>query len=132
MNTNFRSVIIIELSILAVILISGCNKQITKQVAPPDAHFVPVEGAPIQVITVNPEYPSDAAKDGIEGMVWVKVLVDTTGTVTDAIISQDSGKEVGFEKAALDAAYKTKWKPAKSGNIPIAVWVTYKIDFSLK
>jgi len=132
MSTNFRSVIIIELSIIAVVLFSGCNKQMVRQAVPTDSLFVPVEEAPIQVKSVTPDYPTEAANEGIEGTVWVKALIDKTGTVIDAIIFKDSGKGAGFEEAALNAAYKTKWKPAKSDGKPIAVWVTYKLDFNIK
>jgi len=80
-----------------------------------------------------PVYPEEATLRGIEGEVYVKVFVSAKGDVTKAIILKDSGKNVGFEEAAMRAARKAKWKPAisKDGE-PVGVWVAYPIKFTLK
>ena len=84
------------------------------------------------VKSVSPEYPQGALEMGITGTVWLKVLVDETGRIAEAKIVKDSGKDVGFEEAALAAALKTEWKPATVNGRPISVWITYKIDFDIK
>lgn len=80
-----------------------------------------------------PVYPEEATLRGIEGEVYVKVFVSAKGDVPKAIILKDSGKNVGFEEAAMRAARKAKWKPAisKDGE-PVGVWVAYPIKFTLK
>lgn len=88
--------------------------------------------APVLVKNVDPKYPEQAFRDGIEGIVWLKVVIDSAGKVTDATITEDSGKDVGFEEAALEAAYKTKWKPALEKGRPISIYVTYKIEFAIR
>jgi protein TonB len=84
------------------------------------------------VVSVTPKYPDLAQRANIEGTVWVKALVDKEGKVRDVIIVKNSGANAGFEEAAIDAAKQTVWKPAISNGQPIAVWVTYKVDFKLK
>jgi len=116
----------------------SCSRSVSKdQGTPPNAeisgeHFAPIEKAPIMVKSVSPEYPQGALEMGITGTVWLKVFVDERGRILEAKIVEDSGKDVGFEEAALAAAVKTKWKPATSNGKPISVWITYKVDFDIK
>ena len=37
----------------------------------------------------------------------------------------------GFEEAALEAAYKSKYTPGMEGDRPVAVWVSYMVKFKL-
>jgi len=102
-----------------------------KLLPPPDS-FVAYEEAPIIVENVLPIYPEIARRAGIEGIVWVSVLLDKSGSVRDVRISRESGRNAGFEEAAIEAARLTVWKPAISNGQPVALWVSYKIVFTLK
>jgi len=102
------------------------------ELLPTPDEFVAYEEAPEKVIDVKPTYPEMARRAGIEGVVWVNALVDREGKVRDVIIVKDSGANAGFEDAAIDAAKKTIWKPAISNGQPVALWITYKILFTLK
>lgn len=106
--------------------------RVMDELLPTPDEFVPFEDAPVQVTTVMPKYPDLAQRANIEGTVWVKALVDKEGKVRDVIIVKPSGANAGFEEAAIEAAKQGVWKPAISNGQPIAVWVTYKIDFKLK
>jgi TonB family protein len=107
-------------------------ESIRDELFPDPEEFVPREVDPVQINTVNPVYPPLAQRAGIQGAVWVKALVDEEGKVLDVIIVKDSGAKAGFAEAAMDAAYKTTWKPAIANGQPIALWVTYKVEFVLK
>jgi protein TonB len=80
----------------------------------------------------TPIDPPIAQRAGVEGVVWVKALVDKEGKVRDVIIVKESGANAGFEEAAIDAAKATVWKPAIANGQPIALWVTYKVEFVLR
>lgn len=80
----------------------------------------------------EPDYPEMARKAGVEGVVWVQVLVDKDGNVRDAIVVKESGVNAGFEEAALEAAKKRIYRPAMQNNQPVAVWVAYKVRFQLR
>lgn len=99
---------------------------------PPPEEFVPYDEAPIPIKEIQPDYPPLARQAGIEGIVWVKALVDKNGKVRDAIIFKPSGASAGFEEEAVKAAYKNEYKPAISNNQPVAVWVVYPVRFTLK
>ncbi len=105
---------------------------ILSELLPSPDQFVPYEEAPVQVVIVTPEYPALAQRAGVEGTVWIKALVDKEGQVRDVLIVKDSGANAGFEESAIDAAKQTVWKPAIANGQPIAVWITYKIDFKLR
>jgi protein TonB len=99
---------------------------------PPPDEFVPYDEDPVPIKEVQPEYPPLAKQAGIEGVVWVKVLVDKNGKVRDAIILKPSGASAGFEEAALAAVSKWEFKPAISNNQPVAVWAMLPVRFVLK
>lgn len=86
---------------------------------------------PAEMITgVEVTYPEEAEKQKIEGDVWVKALVDTTGSVKDVRIMKTSGSDL-LDKAATKSAYGCKFKPALVEDKPVAVWVSYKMTFTL-
>ncbi len=93
---------------------------------------VATDRAPVLLKSPSPGYPLDALKAGKTGTVWVKALVDSRGKVRKAIIEEESGEDVGFEEAALEAAYKREYRPAQFENKPVAVWVSYQVSFQLK
>lgn len=99
---------------------------------PTPDEFVAVEQVPVEVYNETPVYPEMAERAGIEGVVWVRALVDKEGRVRDAIIQKASGTNAGFEDAALEAAHKNRYKPAIQNGRPIPVWVSYRVVFELK
>ena len=60
---------------------------------PASDEFVPVEIYPEMIHEVKPEYPRLAKLAGIEGVVWVKALVDKSGDVRQAIVGKSCGTQ---------------------------------------
>ena len=98
---------------------------------PASDEFIAVEEIPQAIRLEKPDYPEMARKAGIEGNVWVRVLVDKEGNVRDVIIEKESGSNAGFEEEAKKAAFMGKWTPAIQNNQPVPCWVSYKIEFTL-
>lgn len=94
--------------------------------------FISYDEAPIIVENVQPVYPEMARRAGLTGEVWVNVLVGKDGSVKDVRILKCTNEGVGFEEAAVAAAFKNAWKPAISNGQPLAIWTAYKIVFKLK
>jgi protein TonB len=103
----------------------------SEDIFPGPEDTVVVDRAPELIEAPAPGYPLDALKACISGTVRVKALVDTKGRVRKAIIDKPSGEEIGFEKAALEAAFKRVYRPAEFQNKPVAVWVSYEVKFDL-
>jgi protein TonB len=108
------------------------NIENADELLPKPDEFVAFEEAPQPIETASPTYPEMARRAGVEGVVWVQSLVDKEGKVRDVRIVKPSGANAGFEEAAIEAAKKTLWKPAISNGQPVAVWISYKIIFTLK
>jgi TonB family protein len=98
----------------------------------PRGTFIPYDNPPVAINSVLPEYPDLARRTGLEGVVWLEVLIDKDGTVRDVSVVKCNNKDMGFEDAAMAAAWKSIWKPAISNGLPIAVRVTYSVVFKLK
>ncbi len=91
--------------------------------------FLPVELPPVPVKVVAPEYPDIAKRAGIEGTVWVRILVDKTGKAKKALIMK-SDEDV-FNQYAIDAALQFVFTPAMMNNGPVAVWASMPFRFKL-
>ena len=103
----------------------------TAEVPPDPEAFIEVDSEPKFKEQVDPIYPVEAREAGIQGKLWVRVLINKNGRVSEAIISEPSGLNVGFEKSALQAAVNTTWEPAMKNGTPIQLWVNYQIQFKL-
>jgi protein TonB len=90
--------------------------------------FYSVEEKPKRLSTVVPEYPEIAKRTGIEGTVLLKLLVNREGRVDSVKVQK--GPEV-FQKAAITAARKTVFSPARQNDRPVACWVVIPFRFVL-
>lgn len=104
---------------------------------PPFIEIVPyykLEIKPKPLKSPVPNYPYEAKKKGIEGMTVVKMLVDTDGSVMDVEVLKSSGNQ-WLDEAALDAALKSKFKPAEhyfnGKSYKVRVWVSRPFKFRL-
>lgn len=77
------------------------------------------------------KYPEIARKAGVEGRVYVNVLIDEKGNVVDTRILKSLGNN-GCDEAAVEAIKAVKWKPAKQRDKPVKVWVGIPVVFKLK
>ncbi len=93
--------------------------------------FVPVEKIPAPVKLQDPSYPEEALLKGVEAIVWICVLVDTNGSVKDAIIEKVTITNAGFGEAAKEAALYGEWEPAIQNNTPVPCWISYKVEFRI-
>lgn len=83
--------------------------------------------APVPLRTAPPEYPEELRQDGVRGLVTVKCAIDEQGNVTEATVEKSSN--AAFDKAALAAIKKWKFKPASQDGKPVAVKISIPIKF---
>jgi TonB family protein len=80
----------------------------------------------------NPTYPGSALSSGKEGWVMVSFVISPTGDVTEPMIEDSSGVE-DFERAALRAVERWKYKPATQDGEPVEqAMVKTRIYFQLE
>ena len=89
------------------------------------------DGEYLPIVKVAPIYPRRAQSRGIEGYVIVEFTVTVTGTVRDVFVVESSSSI--FERAAVNAALKFKYKPRVVDGEPVEVpGVRNKITFQLE
>jgi TonB family protein len=93
----------------------------------PDSTII-VDAPPVPACEVVPEYPEALRFSGVEGVVWMRILVSDNGTVMGAVVKKSSGYRQ-LDVAALRAAVRTPYKPAILNGRPLAVWKTYSVTF---
>ena len=89
------------------------------------------DGDYLPIVKVAPIYPRRAQSRGIEGYVIVEFTVTRTGTVRDVTVVESTSSL--FERAAVNAAAKFKYKPRVVDGSAIEVpGVRNKITFQLE
>ncbi|HGY55415.1 MAG TPA: energy transducer TonB [Caldithrix abyssi] len=91
--------------------------------------FFAVSQKPVLIHKEKPVYPDLARKAGIEGIVVVLVTIGKDGSVEDAKIYKSLPM---LDEAALAAAKKCKFKPAKQRDKFVRVKMTIPFHFKLK
>ena len=89
------------------------------------------DGEYLPIVKVQPVYPRRALQRGIEGFVIVEFTVDKTGAVKNPVVVQAEPEGL-FNRAAVDAALKFKYKPRVVNGEPTEVsGVQNRITFEL-
>jgi len=80
--------------------------------------------------TPSPSYPESARRDGREGRVLLRVLVDHQGRIKQVDINSSSGSDV-LDHAAAEAIKRWRFHPARYGDKPVESWLRIPIEFRL-
>ncbi len=99
-----------------------------------ETFFVAVEKMPepiggIGAIQKNITYPEIAKRAGIQGRVYVKAFVDSTGAVTKTKLIRGIGG--GCDEVAMEAVSKVKFTPGMQRGKRVNVQITVPILFNL-
>lgn len=78
------------------------------------------DGEYLPIVRVAAQYPRRAQQRGIEGYVIVEFTVTKLGTISDPVVVEANPTGI-FDKAALDAVLKYKYKPRVLNGEAIAV-----------
>ncbi len=78
---------------------------------------------------VHAAYPAEAAAAGLDGVVVLKLDIDTSGHVTDVAVAESAGH--GFDAAASEAARQFEFEPASRDGVPVRARILYRYKFTL-
>jgi len=94
--------------------------------------FVPYEvpPKPLNLDEINFEYPEYLRNSGIEGTVYLELLIDKKGNVRNVILRKSI--HPGLDKIAVENAWKLKFSPAMQREKPVMVWYAFPVKFKLK
>jgi TonB family protein len=105
------------------------QKEGAKLLKADESGFIQVDKAPALISELKPVYPNEAKLSGIEGSVYLKLLIDENGNVAKAKVER--GVKDILDNSALTAVKKAKFSPAMVNSKPIKVWVVLPISFKL-
>jgi len=92
--------------------------------------FLAYDSPPQVIRSVSPEYPELASEAEAEGAVQVEVTIDETGRVIFArVVASDTIESLNL--AALEAAKKFLFKPAKQRDVPVKCRIVIPFRFTL-
>lgn len=89
------------------------------------------EAVPIYKENPAPTYPQVARRRGMQGSVFLDVLVSPHGRVKDLRVAQSSGHDV-LDQAAVMAVRAWTFEPARRGDEAVEMWVKVPVRFELK
>ena len=95
-----------------------------------DTIYTKVDENPVPVKTPPPSYPDSLKREGVSGVVAVTIVIDETGAVASTAVAKSSHPD--FERPALEAVGKWKFKPAKKDGNAVKVKVTLPLRFSVE
>ncbi len=94
--------------------------------------FGNADGDYLPIVKVAPIYPRRALTRGLEGWVLLEFTVTKLGTVVDIKVLESDPPNI-FDKAAVSAAAKFKYKPKVVNGEPIdTAGVLHRISFELE
>ena len=99
-------------------------------IAPPTG---PVAGVQLEYAQAPaPAYPRDALRDGVEGSVLLKVLVDTDGRPLDVQVARSSGNR-SLDRAAREQVLRQwRFRPAMQGGRAVQAIGLVPVEFRLQ
>ncbi|ATC64056.1 hypothetical protein CMV30_08885 [Nibricoccus aquaticus] len=95
-----------------------------------DTIYTKVDENPVPVKTPPPRYPDSLKREGVSGVVAVTIVIDETGAVASTSVAKSSHPD--FERPAMEAVAKWKFKPAKKDGAAVKVKVTLPLRFSVE
>jgi protein TonB len=97
---------------------------------------IPTDGAPIEATSlavtrrVDPAYPPASRREGDEGTVRLRVLVDERGLPQDIEVLKTSGHP-RLDEAASTAVKRWRFRAATEGSRPVKAWTQVSVTFRL-
>ncbi len=86
---------------------------------------------PVRVDLPRSEYPPDALRDGFEGVVKLRLVVDEEGNVREATVLSDPGRGLGAA-AARAAKRWFKFRPARKDGAAVATEIPFTVEFQIQ
>jgi TonB family protein len=83
--------------------------------------------------TLQPAYPEMARLAGIQGRVFVRVLIDEQGRAAKAeIVKRVPADTKVFDKATIDYIMSARFSPGQINGKKVSVWMTIPVRFLLQ
>jgi TonB family protein len=98
----------------------------------PGGLIVKSGSGPRPIREVIPEYPEDERKRGVEGVVELAILVNSQGGVDSVRVVLNTTNSRLLERSAVQAAFRSRYMPAKREGKKISRWIQRPYRFEKK
>ena len=88
------------------------------------------DGDVIPIVRIEPQFPREALINGISGWVVVEFIIEPDGSVSKPRVVDSDPPRV-FDRNAIRAIFKWKFKPRIVDGKPVARRATQRLDFEL-
>lgn len=88
-----------------------------------------LDNRPVPMSQAAPRHPRDLLKAKTEGLVVLLFVVNESGRIEDPRVETSSHPD--FEKPALDAVKRWKFKPGQKDGKPVSTYVRQPIRFTI-
>ena len=88
------------------------------------------EGDVIPIVRIEPQFPREALIEGISGFVEIEFTIEPDGSVSDPKIIDSQPRRM-FDRNAIRAIYKWKFKPRIVDGKPVARRATQRLEFNV-
>ncbi len=122
--------IVFVIMLLAAAVHAQSNEPINTREYVENVDVVPELVGGVKELAKHIKYPEAAAKEGIQGTVYVKAYVGETGMIDDVAVEKSPSDLLS--QAALDAVRQVRFKPGKQGDKAVKVVVVIPVKFALK
>ena len=96
-----------------------------------DSRQEAVDARPVLLNNPQPLFTEAARKNKVQGVVRVRILVDSNGAVREVILKR--GLPDGLNEQAIRAAYQMRFRPAIKNGQPVSYWMNnVEIEFNLR
>jgi protein TonB len=103
---------------------------------PPEPGRPGINGVTIPVLIadskVAPDYPELARAARLGGRVILEAVIRSDGTVAEVSVLQCTRPDLGFEEAAIDAIRQWRYEPARQNGVPVDVYFTVVVEFTVQ
>ena len=96
-----------------------------------EVKFIPYDDPPQPIKEIRPVYPQSAQDIGAEGTVIILAFISANGKLLECEVLKGTSF-LELDIAAIEAIYKTTFKPAKQGKNRMGVWFSIPVNFRLK
>lgn len=87
---------------------------------------------PRPIAWVFPEYPDEEKKNGVEGVVKLSIHINKEGKVIEVVVLENTTNSESCAAAAIEAAYASRFFPAKEGARTVSSWISQPYRFDIK
>ena len=88
-----------------------------------------VEDLPVALSPIQPAYPEDARRAGVEGRVSMLIYIDETGTVRKVEVQKSPS--ASLSESAVKTIISTRFKPARIGGSAKPAVMQFSLRFKL-